>query len=71
MGRCSGGGGGGDTEQAVEEEANDGSTTPSKATLEKTSGERRVAEDIGVAYKLVGISSSFIDIIGVRDCIES
>lgn len=75
MGRC-GGGGSGDADQAVEDEANDGSTTPFSPTSETgRSGELSMAEDIGVAYALVGISSSVVvvvDIVGVRgsnDCV--
>jgi hypothetical protein len=67
------GGGGGDADQAVEDEANDGSTTPFSPTSETgRSGELSMAEDIGVAYALVGISSSVVVVVGVggsNDCV--
>ena len=78
MGRCCGGscGGGGDADQVVEDEANDKSTIlfSSKAS---GSGRSDITEDIGVAYALVGVSSSVIVVVdmagvgGSNDCIES
>lgn len=71
MGRC--GDGGGDDDQAVEDKADDKSITLSASRT----GCSDITEDIGVAYVLVGISSSVIvvvDMVGVggsNDCIEN
>jgi hypothetical protein len=72
MGRC--GGSGGDADQ--EGEANDKSTT-SFSSRASGKGRSDITEDIGVAYALVGISSSDIVIVdmagvgGSNDCIEN
>ena len=74
MGRC--GGGGGDADQAVEDEAKNRSTTlfSSRAS---GAGCSDIIEDIGVAYALVGVSSSVIVVVdmagvqGSNDCIEN
>ena len=79
MGRCGGSCGGGDADEAVEDEANDKITSLiSLMALGTGSGDELIiAEDIGVAYALVGISSSVVDIVdmvgvgGSNDCIEN
>ena len=65
--------GGGDADQAVEDEAKGKSTT----LFSSGASSIDITEDIGVAYALVGISSSVIvavDNVGVgdsNDCIEN
>ena len=80
MCRCGGScGGGGDADEAVEDETNDKSTSlfSSRASGTGSGDELIIAEDIGVAYALVGISSSVVDIVdmvgvgGSNDCIEN
>ena len=74
MGRGGGSCGGGDADQAVEDEANNKSTTLFSS---RASGRSDITEDIGVAYALVGISSSVIVVVdmagvgGSNDCIEN
>ena len=72
MGRCGGNCGGGDADQAVEDEAK------VKSGISGI-GRSEITVDIGVAYALVGISSSVsivvvVDMAGVassNDCIEN
>ena len=53
------GGGGGDADQAVEDEAN---LFTSRASRTGLSDELSITKNIGVAYALVGISSSVVAI---------